>query len=92
MGGQWIKLISDAVHDASIFIAVLSPDYTASPVCWDEFQCAKLKEYNTRTSVIKTVRLYSEQALPPIIGIYSYVDCVEGDLVKLRACASTVVG
>ena len=91
MGGQWIKLISDAVHDASMFIAVLSPDYTASPVCWDEFQCAKLKEYNTRTSVIKTVRLYSEQALPPIIGIYSYVDCVEGDLVKLRACASTVV-
>jgi hypothetical protein len=90
-GGQWIKLVSDAVHEASMFIAVLSPDYTASPVCWDEFQCAKLKEYNTRTSVIKTVRLYSELALPPIIGIYSYVDCIEGDLVKLRACASTVV-
>ena len=90
-GGQWIKLISDAVHDASVFIAVLSPDYTASPVCWDEFQCAKLKEYNTRTSVIKTVRLYSEQALPPIIGIYSFVDCVEGDLAKLRACASSVL-
>jgi hypothetical protein len=91
VGGQWIKLISDAVHDASVFIAVLSPDYTASPVCWDEFQCAKLKEYNTRTSVIKTVRLYSEPQLPPIIGIYSFVDCVEGDLVKLRACAGTVL-
>ena len=24
-GGQWIKLISDAVHDASVFIAVLCP-------------------------------------------------------------------
>jgi len=70
---------------------VLSPDYTASPVCWDEFQCAKLKEYNTRTAVIKTVRLYSEHDLPPIMGIHSYVDCVEGDLSKLRASAVTML-
>ena len=90
-GGQWLKMISDAVHHADTFIAVLSPDYTASPVCWDEFQCAKLKEYNTRAAVIKTVRLYSEKELPPIIGIYSYVDCAEGDLAKLRACAGTVL-
>jgi len=50
-----------------------------------------LKEYNTRAAVIKTVRLYSEKELPPIIGIYSYVDCAEGDLAKLRACAGTVL-
>lgn len=91
VGGQWIKLISDAVHKSRTFIAVLSPDYTASPVCWDEFQCAKLKEYRTRTSVIKTVRLYSEQELPPIMGIYSFVDCVEGDLAKLRASVAAVL-
>ncbi len=90
-GGQWIKRISDAVHQARAFIAVLSPDYSASPICWDEFQCAKLKEYNTRASVIKTVRLYSEADLPPIMGIYSYVDCVEGDLAKLQACAASVL-
>jgi hypothetical protein len=90
-GGEWLKMISDAVHNADRFIAMLSPDYTASPVCWDEFQCAKLKEYNTRTSLIKTVRLYSERDLPPIIGIYSYVDCAEGDLVRLRGCANTVL-
>jgi len=91
IGGQWLKAISDAVHKASTFIAVLSPDYTASPVCWDEFQCAKLKEYNTRASVIKTVRLYSEPALPPIMGIYSFADCAEGDLAKLRSCAATLL-
>ena len=91
IGGQWIKAISDAVHKASTFIAVLSPDYTASPVCWDEFQCAKLKEYNTHASVIKTVRLYSEPALPPIMGIYSFADCAEGDLAKLRSCAATLL-
>lgn len=91
VGGQWIKMISDAVQKAATFVAVLSPDYTASPVCWDEFQCAKLKEYNSRTSVIKTVRLYSEPSLPPIMGIYSYGDCAEGDLMKLRACAATLL-
>src|ERR1039457_6211919 len=42
------------ISEAWMFVAVLSPDYSASPVCWDEFQCAKLKEYNTRTSVRRT--------------------------------------
>lgn len=90
-GGQWIKMISDAIHHAGAFIAVLSPDYSASPVCWDEFQCAKLKEYSVRRPVIKTVRIYSEVELPPIMGIYSYVDCAEGNLAKLRACAATLL-
>lgn len=90
-GAQWLKMISEAVHKARIFVAVLSPDYSASPICWDEFQCAKLKEYNTRMPVIRTVRLYSERELPPIMGIYSYVDCIEGDLKKLRGCAATML-
>lgn len=90
-GTQWLKMISDGVHNARMFVAVLSPDYSASPVCWDEFQCAKLKEYNTRTSVIRTVRLYSERELPPMMGIHSYIDCVEGDLEKLQECAATLL-
>ena len=89
-GGQWLKLISDAVHCAKAFVAVLLPACSASPVCWDEFQCAKLKEYNTRTSLIRKVRLYSEPSLPPIMGINSYVDCAEGDQQKLHACAATL--
>ena len=90
-GGQWLKMISEAVQKAQMFVAVLSPDYSASPVCWDEFQCAKLKEYNTRMPAIRTVRLYSERELPPIMGVYSYVDCIEGDLEKLRGCAATIL-
>jgi len=57
-------------------------------VCWDEFQCAKLKEYNDRKPVIKTIRLFSDSNLPPIMGIHSYIDCAEGDLRKLRRAAS----
>ncbi len=90
VGGQWLRIISDAVNRTRHFIAILSPDYTASPVCWDEFQCAKLKEYSTRQSMIRTLRLYSERELPPIIGIYSYIDCAEGDLDRLRQSATHV--
>jgi hypothetical protein len=91
LGAQWLKMVSEGVHKARMFVAMLSPDYSASLVCWDEFQCAKLKEYNTRTSVIRTVRLYSERELPPIMGIHSYVDCVEGDIDKLRGCVATLL-
>jgi hypothetical protein len=30
-GGQWIKMISDAVQRTRRFIAILSPHYSASP-------------------------------------------------------------
>jgi hypothetical protein len=89
-GGQWIKMLSDAVQKSSTFVAVLSPDYAASPVCWDEFQCAKLMEYNTRQAIIKTILLYKQDPVPPIMGIYSYIDCIEGDLAKLRAAAAKI--
>jgi hypothetical protein len=82
-GGLWIKHISDAIQRAKKVIVLITPDYCNSPVCWDEFQCAKLIEYNTRQQVIQTIYLYSDQALPPIMGIYSYIDCREGDLAKL---------
>jgi hypothetical protein len=89
-GGQWIRMLSDAVQKSRTFVAVLSPDYSASPVCWDEFQCAKLMEYNTRQAIIKTILLYKQDPVPPIMGIYSYINCVEGDLSKLRAAAAEI--
>ena len=90
-GGQWLKTISDAIARSRCFVAVLSPDYSVSPVCWDEFQCAKLKEYTSRHSVIRTVRLYSETSMPPIMGTYSYIDCVEGNLENLRRAAAELL-
>jgi hypothetical protein len=91
-GGRWIKTLSDALQNVRVFVALLSPDYSASPVCWDEFQCAKLKEYTTRESVIKTVRVFSEKDMPPMMAIYSYIDCAEGDLEKLRQSAAAIAG
>jgi hypothetical protein len=86
-GGLWIREISDAITRAGKVLIFMSPDYSASMVCWDEFQCAKLKEYNDKASVIQTIYLTTDPKLPPIMGIHSYIDCREGNLLKLAtAC------
>lgn len=87
-GGLWIQQISAAIQQADKVLVFLSPDYDNSPVCWDEFQCAKLMEYNRKKSIIQTVYLYGykETEMPPIMGIYSYIDCREGSTEKLNAC------
>lgn len=85
-GGLWIQQISNAIQQADKVLIFLSPDYDSSPVCWDEFQCAKLVEYNTKKPVIQTLYLYGhkETPMPLIMGIYSYLDCREGDTTKLE--------
>ena len=57
-GGLWIQQISAAIQQAQKVLIFLSPDYDQSPVCWDEFQCAKLMEYNLKKNIIQTVYLY----------------------------------
>jgi hypothetical protein len=92
-GGLWIRQISDAIQKAGKVLVFLSPDYDKSPVCWDEFQCAKVMEYNRKKQVIQTIYLYNyKDEMPPIMGIYSYVDCREGDMDKLVACIPALLG
>jgi hypothetical protein len=93
-GGLWIQQISAAIQRAKKVIIFLSPDYDNSPVCWDEFQCAKLMEYNRKSNVIQTIYLYShkETEMPVIMGIYSYIDCREGSEDKIRECARQLIG
>jgi len=87
-GGLWIQQISAAIQQADKVLIFLSPDYDKSPVCWDEFQCAKLMEYNRKKNIIQTVYLYGhkETELPVIMGIYSYIDCREGNEEKIHLC------
>jgi hypothetical protein len=92
-GGLWIKQISAAIQKADKVLIFLSPAYDNSMVCWDEFQCAKLMEYNRKKSVIQTIYLYGykETEMPPIMGIYSYIDCREGSPEKLTACIENLL-
>ncbi len=92
-GGLWIQQISAAIQKSAKVLVFLSPDYDKSPVCWDEFQCAKLMEYNQKKSIIQTIYLFShkETAMPLIMGIYSYIDCREGDNKKIDDCVSRLL-
>ena len=92
-GGLWIRQLSAAIQKAKKVLVFLSPDYDKSPVCWDEFQCAKLMEYNKRRQIIQTIYLYdySEIEMPPIMGIYSYIDCREGDADKLKESVDKIL-
>ena len=92
-GGLWIQQISTAIEQADKVLIFLSPDYDKSPVCWDEFQCAKLMEYNKKKNIIQTVYLYGhkETEMPVIMGIYSYIDCREGNSEKLQQCVQQLL-
>ncbi len=90
-GGLWIKQISDAIQKSKKVLIFLSPDYSNSLVCWDEFQCAKLIEYNSRKQIIQTIYLYNDVSMPPMMGIYSWTDCREGDASKLEQIAAQII-
>lgn len=92
-GGMWIQQISAAIQKAGKVLVFLSPDYDRSPVCWDEFQCAKLLEYNLKKRIIQTIYLYghTDTPMPLIMGIYSYIDCREGSTQKLDACITQLL-
>ena len=83
-GGLWIRQISDAIQHSKCVICVLSPEYRNSDVCWDEFQCAKAKEYRTKKSVIRTINFIADTDMPLIMSVYSYIDCTEADIAKLK--------
>jgi len=92
-GGLWIQMISSAIQQSDKVLVFLSPDYDKSPVCWDEFQCAKLMEYNLKKSIIQTIYLYGhkETPMPLIMGIYSYIDCREGNPEKIDECVAQLL-
>lgn len=92
-GGIWLKHISDAIQRSRKVLVFLSPDYNNSPVCWDEFQCAKLIEYKRKAQIIQTIYLYDykELEMPPIMGIYNWIDCREADSEKLNNCLNIIL-
>jgi len=90
-GGLWIKLISDAIQRSKSVICLLTPQYRNSDVCWDEFQCAKAKEYRTKKPLIKTINFMKDDEMPLIMSVYSYIDCTEGDVQKLKEAVDTLL-
>ncbi|HRQ49524.1 MAG TPA: toll/interleukin-1 receptor domain-containing protein, partial [Agriterribacter sp.] len=99
-GGLWLRQISEAIQNAGSVICILTPEYSRSDVCWDEFQCAKVMEQRTRKSIIKTINFMKDEDMPPLLygRRSSEVDkqCRQlllktGDWIKNRAFAVRVL-
>ncbi|MBX3255921.1 MAG: toll/interleukin-1 receptor domain-containing protein [Chitinophagaceae bacterium] len=84
-GGLWIKKISEAIQHSRQVICILTPDYSKSDVCWDEFQCARLMELRKKKSIIRTINFIKDDDMPLMMAIHSYIDCTERDMQKLKA-------
>lgn len=89
-GGLWIKMISDAIQNSKNVVCILTPEYSKSDVCWDEFQCAYIMEKRKKL-LVRTINYCNDVDLPPILAIRSYIDCTEGDLVKLKGAVEELV-
>lgn len=89
-GGLWIKMISDAIENSKNVICVLTPEYSKSDVCWDEFQCAYIMEKRKKL-MLRTINFFNDVDLPPMMAIRSYIDCTEGDLEKLKKAVDSLL-
>jgi len=89
-GGLWIKMISDAIQNSKNVVCILTPEYSKSDVCWDEFQCAYVMEKRKKVT-IRTINFCNDIDLPPMIAIRSYIDCTEGDLEKLKVSVKDLI-
>lgn len=90
-GAQWLKLISEAIDASRKVVVFISPEYTQSKICWDEFQCAKVREYNSDVQLLITIYLRSHDKLPTIFQLNNYIDCREADEEKIRAACKDVL-
>ncbi|WP_207632871.1 toll/interleukin-1 receptor domain-containing protein [Foetidibacter luteolus] len=90
-GGLWLRQISDAIQHSKAVVCILSPEYSQSAVCWDEFQCAKVMELRKKATLIRTINFLNDANMPPIMAIYSYIDCTEGDMDKLKCAADELL-
>lgn len=89
-GGLWIKMLSDSIQNSKQVICILTPEYSKSPYCWDEFQCAYIMEKRGKLRV-NTINFCNDVDLPPMMAIYNFIDCTEGDKTKLLNAVEALV-
>ena len=84
IGKSWQQEIDDAIESCSKIVALMSPNYFASPECKEELMIARLR--NKRSNFEVLFPLYwkdAGRALAMWIQAVTYSDCREGDSAKL---------
>jgi hypothetical protein len=84
IGKSWQQEIDDAIESCKKIVALMSPNYFASPECKEELMIARLR--NKRSNFEVFFPLYwkdAGRALAMWIQAVTYSDCREGDPAKL---------
>ena len=84
IGQAWQQEIDAAIEGCTKIVALMSPDYFASPECKEELMVARLRHKRSNFSVF--FPLYwkdAGQALALWLQAITYSDCREGDAQKL---------
>ena len=84
IGQAWQQEIDAAIEGCTKIVALMSPNYFASPECKEELMVARLRHKRSNFSVF--FPLYwkdAGQALALWLQAITYSDCREGDAQKL---------
>jgi len=90
-GGQWLKEISRCIDKSKKVLVFLSKEFDESPACWDEFQCAKVRQNRTGKNIIMNIYLLDHPELPTMFEIFNWIDCREADKQKLEGAIADVI-
>jgi hypothetical protein len=90
-GGQWLKQISRCIDRSKKVLVFLSREFDESMACWDEFQCAKVRQNRTGQNIIMNIYLLHHPELPTIFEIFNWIDCREADKAKLESAIPDVI-
>ncbi len=90
-GGQWLREISRCIDRSRKVLIFLSKDFDESPACWDEFQCAKVRQNKTGKNIIMNIYLLNHPELPSMFEIFNWIDCREADKRKLDSAIADVI-
>lgn len=90
-GGQWLREISRCIDKSKKVLIFLSKEFDESPACWDEFQCAKVRQNRTGKNIIMNIYLLHHPELPSMFEIFNWIDCREADKQKLEQAITDVI-
>ena len=91
-GGQWLKEISRCIDKSKKVLIFLSKEFDESPACWDEFQCAKVRQNRTGKNIIMNIYLLHHPELPSMFEIFNWIDCREADKQKMEKAIDELIG
>lgn len=89
-GVAWQMKIYESLDRCDKVVALLSPQYLSSKMCLEEFNIALARRRKEGRDLLLPVYLFSTD-LPTYMTMTNYVDCREGDRIRMSTVSSAVI-